>query len=67
MLLTIAVTHVLFMFAGVSISTLLVSGMCHATYSTLLNNFPYVEPLSLSSIGSLIAVVVRYARASSHE
>ena len=59
-LIVVFVIHLLFILSGVPLSTILTSSLCHLVYASLLKDFPYVEPLSAPSIGSLIAVGVSH-------
>ena len=56
-LISVFTLHVLLLFSGIPYPPLLSSFLCHLVYTTLLPSFPYVEPLSLPSLGSLGAVV----------
>ena len=54
----VLLAHPLLAFSGVGVGRLAVSAAFHCCYGTLLKRFPFVNPLSLSALGSLSAVVV---------
>eukprot|EP00520_Triparma_pacifica_P013657 CAMPEP_0118656984 /NCGR_PEP_ID=MMETSP0785-20121206/13771_1 /TAXON_ID=91992 /ORGANISM="Bolidomonas pacifica, Strain CCMP 1866" /LENGTH=178 /DNA_ID=CAMNT_0006549861 /DNA_START=60 /DNA_END=593 /DNA_ORIENTATION=+ len=53
-------THLLLLLSGLPFLPLFQSSLCNLVYLTLLPSYPYVEPLSLPSISSLIAVVLSH-------
>ncbi|GMI21469.1 hypothetical protein TrCOL_g3131 [Triparma columacea] len=54
---TVFLVHFLLLFSGVPFLPLFTSTLCNLVYLTLLPSFPYVEPLSLPSVSSLLAVL----------
>ena len=60
LLLVVFSFHLLFLLAGVNFFTIAVSTACHLVYSCLLTSFPFVDPLSVPAIASIIAVGVAH-------
>ncbi len=55
-----AVIHVMLTISGVPLFTTFLSGASQLVYCSLLPAFPFVEPLSMSSIGSMMAIVLSH-------
>jgi len=56
----VIVFHVLFWFDGVTTHVVIGGVLCHLALIPLLSEFPFVEPLSFTSILALLSVVVNH-------